>query len=508
MTNSRRWIAVAAIALTTLVVGLDTMVLNVALPTLAEDLHANISQLQWFTSAYTLALAVFMLPIGALGDRIGRRRVLLWSLVIFGGASLACAFAQTPAQLIAARAVLGIGAAALLTLTLAVLTVMFSDKKEQRRAISLNMAGVALGMPLGPLLGGWLLDHFHWGSVFLINVPVVLLAIVAIIAFVPESRSATPRSIHLPSVALSSLGLASLTYGFIEFGQRGWADGRSWIFVFVGVVLTLIFVLLQPRLRHPLVDLQLFGVPAFRLGAVYAVALNFVMFGVFFSLPQLFQAVQGASPLGSGLRLLPMVAGLVTATRLNDRIAERAGIRVVFAGGLTLTLAALVVAAFTSQSTPYAVIGCWMFFLGTGMGMVMFTAIGWAVGSLDPEHSGAGSALLSSLRQVGGTIGVAILGTVQATRYHSALGDADVEPVRDSVNAGVEVARSTGNTGLLSTVRDAFVQSIDLLLWSTAGIVALALISVLTARRAFDDSTTEQTPAASEDERQSLHVVD
>ncbi|GGB19611.1 MFS transporter [Flexivirga endophytica] len=481
----RRWIAVAAIALTTLVVGLDTMVLNVALPTLSDDLHADISALQWVTSGYTLSLAVFMLPLGALGDRIGRRRVLIASLAIFGVASLACAYAQSPGQLIAARVLLGVGAASLLTLTLAVITVMFPDKTEQRRAIGLNMAGVALGMPLGPLLGGWLLDHFWWGSVFLVNVPVVLIAIAALVIFVPESRSADARAIHLPSVVLSSVGLAGLTYGFIELGSRGWGDVRSWTFAFVGTIVLGAFLTWQRHLTNPLIDSGLFRVTGFTVGATYAVLLNFVMFGVFFSLPQYFQAVRGTDALGSGLRLLPMVVGLMLATRLNEPLLRRVGVRGVLITGFLVVLASTGIAVTTGVHTPYAVIACWMTVLGVGMGIVMFTTIGWAAGTLDAERAGAGTALLSALRQVGGTLGIAVLGTVQASSYHDGLGRFDHEPLRDSVSAGVAAARAAGDSSALHAVRRAFVDSMDALLWCTGGLVLVALVSVLVARGAF-----------------------
>lgn len=505
MTEARRWIAVAAIALTTLVVGLDTMVLNVALPTLAGDLHANIADLQWVTSGYTLSLAVFMLPLGALGDRIGRRRVLIGSLTIFGLASLACAYAQSPAQLIAARVALGVGASSLLSLTLAVITVMFPDKAEQRRAIGINMAGVVLGMPLGPLLGGWLLDHFWWGSVFLINVPVVVVAMIAVAVFVPESRSASTEPIHLPSVLLSSAGMAGLTYGFIELGQQGWGDATSWLFVLIGAVLLAAFLVWQRRLTNPLVDVGLFRVAGFSVGAAYAVLLNFVMFGVFFSLPQYFQSVRGTDALGSGLRLLPMVVGLMLATRLNEPLLRKVGVQGVLVTGFLLMLASTGLAVTTGVSTPYALTASWMTVLGLGMGIVMFTTIGWAASTLDPERAGAGTALLSALRQVGGTLGIAVLGTVQATSYHHSLGRFDHEPLRDSITSGVAAAQVAGDSTALRVVRHAFVDSMDVLLWCTGGLVLVALVSALLARGVFRERHDVEDDA---DAPQLLHAVE
>src|SRR5262245_32821229 len=217
----RKWWALGALALALMTVGLDLTILNVALPTLATELHASTSQLQWFADAYNLVLAAMLLPAGLLGDRFGRKRMLMLALGLFGAASLACSLAATPGQLIAGRAVLGLGAAFLMPLSMSVLTVLFTDE-ERPKAITAWVTANSLGIPLGPVVGGWLLDHYHWGAVFLINVPVAVVGFIAIAFLLPESRNPQRPRIDLIGVIASSVGLVALTYGVIEAGENGW----------------------------------------------------------------------------------------------------------------------------------------------------------------------------------------------------------------------------------------------------------------------------------------------
>src|SRR5580700_4968042 len=240
-TSSRKWWALVAIAASVLVVGLDLTVLNLALPTIATDLHASTSDQQWFLDAYSLVLAAAMLPAGLLGDRLGRKKVLLVALTLFGASSLACAYAANTGELIAARAILGIGAAAIFPLSLAVIPVLFGPE-ERQRAIALMASATFISFPIGPIVGGYLLDHFWWGSVFLINVPVVVLALVAVAFLLPESRSEQRPNVDVLGVVLSSAGLAGLTYGFIRAGQDGWTDPGALATIAAGAVVLAILV--------------------------------------------------------------------------------------------------------------------------------------------------------------------------------------------------------------------------------------------------------------------------
>ncbi|MEV6273751.1 MFS transporter [Nocardia sp. NPDC051832] len=470
---TRRWLALGALAFSMLVIGLDITVLIIALPTLAVDLHANTAALQWFSTAYTLALAAVMLPAGALGDRYGRKKILFGAMLLFGAASLACAFATTSGQLIAARVVLGVAAAAMTPLSLSVLPVLFPDKAERARAMTIWVTATALGLPLGPVLGGWLIDNFWWGSVFLINVPIAALGALAVALLVPESRNPERRPLDLAGVGLSMAGMAALTYGFIRFGETGWGDGWGWLALAAGVVLLAGFLAWQRRSRFALVDLGLFAAPGFRWGTVFTVLITFAMFGMFFTVPQYFQAVLGVDALGSGLRLLPMIGGLVVGARIGDRLLPKAGARVVLTLGLVVLGTGLGLGALTDTGSPYWFNALWTTVVGAGMGLAMPVGMAVAVDDLDVDRAGVGSALLQALRQAAGTIGVALLGTILATRYRTELGALDRAPFDDGVNSGV--AAAGGDASTLETVQSAFVSGMSLMLWVCTAICLLAV---------------------------------
>src|SRR6478609_8695651 len=275
--NRARWWALIALAVAMLTIGLDTTVLTVALPTLAADLDATTSQLQWITSAYTLVLAAALLPAGALGDRYGRKHLLLGALIVFGLASLACAYSGSADALIAARAVLGLAAAAMMPMSMAVLPVLFPDQAERKKALAIWVTSLAIGLPLGPLLGGWLLQNYWWGSIFLINLPLVVVASLAVARFVPASRGSENRPLDWPGAALSSAGLAALTFGIIRAGEDGWGDPLAWACLAAAALLTLAFIGWQRRATHPLIDLALFSSRGFTWGTVFATAVNFAM---------------------------------------------------------------------------------------------------------------------------------------------------------------------------------------------------------------------------------------
>jgi DHA2 family multidrug resistance protein-like MFS transporter len=504
--SARRWWALVAIAASVLVVGLDLTVLNLALPSMSVDLHASTGDLQWIVDAYSLVLAALILPAGLLGDRYGRKRLLVIALVLFGASSLACAYSASVGELIAARAVLGIGAAAIFPLALSVLPVLFDGPDRQRAVAAIGGASM-LSFPIGPIVGGYLLDHFWWGSVFLINVPVVVIALIAVTALLPESRSAARPSIDVAGLLVSSAGLVALTYGFIKAGQDGWSDVTAVTLIAAGVVALALLPPVERRVArrggHPLADLRLFRSADFRWGTILATLMSFAMFGMFFALPQYFQDVRGADALGSGIRLLPLVGGMlvgmVGGTRLAGPRRSRdgesaarpaAGPRTIVTAGYLLMAAAMGLGAFTTlgSSTGYTL--AWVAVAGLGLGLVMPAAMGIALGALSAERSGAGSALLTAMRQVGSTIGVAVLGTVISNSYGSRVASAAAAlpgqaaaAVRSSVGSGVAVAGQLGSSSLLDTVRSAFVHGMDLMLWTCGGIaVGCALLAVIFLR--------------------------
>ncbi|MEV4348471.1 MFS transporter [Actinoplanes sp. NPDC049596] len=469
VTSTSRWYALAALALSTLAVGLDTTVLSVALPTLSRDLSASTGDLQWFTSAYLLVLAAVLLPAGLLGDRLGRKRMLIGALVLFGAASIACAYAQGSGQLIAARAALGLGAAVIMPMSGAVLTTLF-DAESRPRAMSIWVTASALGIPLGPLLGGWLLDNFWWGSVFLINVPVVVIGVVALLFWMPESRGTGGRLDPL-GIVLSATGLVALTYGIIEAGDRGWSDARSLVTIAGGLVLLGAFVWWQRQAKSPLIELALFRNRAFTGGTVLATVASFGMLGLLFTLPQFFAAVGGHDAFGSGLRLLPVIGGLLVGARVAGKFANT---KMIIGSGLALIAVASFLGTRTEVDTGYGYVAVWITLAGVGLGLTLPPSMNAALGALDPSRAGVGNAVIQAMRQVGGAIGVAVLGTVVNAGYRDALPAAAPEAARESVSSGVQVA---GN--LLGDVQRAFVHGMNDSLLVTGAIAAVGVVLAL-----------------------------
>ena len=519
---ARRWWALIAIAASVLVVGLDLTVLNLALPTIATDLHASSSDLQWISDSYSLVLAAAMLPAGLLGDRFGRKKVLLVALILFGASSAACAYATSTGGLIAARAVLGIGAAAIFPLSLAVIPVLFAPE-ERQKAIALMASATFISFPIGPIVGGYLLDHFWWGSVFLINVPVVVLALIAVAVLLPESRSAQRPRVDYLGVILSSAGLAGLTYGFIKAGQDGWTDATALGTIAAGFAVLAVLVAWERWLTgrnqsdadgnlrggrwgkvRPLIELRLFRSAGFTWGTILSTLVSAAMFGIFFAMPLYFQEVRGVNAMGSGLRLLPMIAGMIIGmiggTRLaTPRRAANGQLRAPLASakglvtvGFTIMAITLAFGATTKTTSSAGFGAAWFAVFGLGLGLAMPQTMNAALSALSVERSGSGSALISAMRQVGATLGVAVLGTVLASVYRShlivtGLPAAAAAAAKSSVVAGVAVAHALGSAALADSVRYAFVQGMDTMLWVCAGIaLASAILALLFLPRRAD----------------------
>jgi MFS transporter, DHA2 family, multidrug resistance protein len=545
-TDSRRWWALAALGLSVLVVALDLFVLTLALPTVSADLRATSADLQWFVDAYSLVLAAALLPAGLLGDRIGRKRLLVGALVLFGLASLGCAYSTSAGELIAARAVLGLAAAVILPLSLAVLPVLFTPA-ERPRAIAAVGGATFLGYPIGPILGGWLLDHFWWGSVFLINIPVVVLAVVAVTLLMPESHGERRLRIDLTGIVVSSAGLTSLTYGLIKAGDSGWADRVAIFTMIAGVAALAAFAVWErvisrprgaasgspglsrrgPRPTLPLVDLDLFGSASFTWGTVLSTLVSFALFGLVFAMPQYFLDVRGLDSLAAGLRMLPMIGGLALGLFGGQRLqtprrrqggaptdsAPPVSAKVLVTIGFAIMATALAVGAGTTIGSSTAFAAIWFAVTGFGLGVAMPTALNAAIGALSPARSGSGSALITAMRQVGGTIGVAVLGTILATVYRShlhlaGLPAAATGAATKSVAAGVATAQAAGSHQLLDAVRLAYVHGLDVMLWVCSGIAivsALLALAFLPGRpvpqagqaAAADDATAAPSGAAS-----------
>lgn len=416
--SPRRWFALAALTLSVLVIGLDGTIINVAMPTLAHDLGATTSQLQWIGGGYLLALSVGMLPIGLLGDRYGHKRLLLAGLALFGAASLAGSFAQTTGGVIAARTALGIAAAMIMPLSMAILPRVFA-KNELSRAIAVWTAATALGMPIGPIVGGWLLEHFAWESVFWFNVPAVAVALVAATVLLPADhvRTTDRRPFDFVGTIESATGITAIVYATIRVPEHGWGDSVVLLTMAVGAGLMVLFVRRQARFSDPLVDLALFGVPAFRWGATLAVFVNFAVMGILFVVPQYLAGGLGSGALGTGLRLLPLIGGLMVAATLAEPTVGRLGERVVIPAGLALLATGALVGATTSVADGYGFTAVWLSTVGLGFGLAVVPATGLVFGVLPDEGAGRGTSLLESIQQLGAVLGVAALGSLFSTGY-------------------------------------------------------------------------------------------
>ena len=479
--SPRRWLALAALTLSVLIVGLDGTIINVALPTLAGDLHADSAQLQWIGGGYLLTLSVAMLPVGLLGDRYGHKRLLLGGIGLFALASLGGAFAGSPATVIAARAVLGLGAAAIMPLSMAILPRVFA-KDELPRAIAVWTAATALGMPVGPLVGGWLLDHFHWSSIFLFNVPVAALAMVAGLWLLP-SDGKRERTVPFDALGavLSALGITALVYGTILIPQDGWTDPAVIGTLTAAAVLLTAFVVRERRLAHPLVDLKLFTDRRFLWGTLIAVFVNFAVMGILFVVPQYLQAVLGNDSFATGIRVLPLIGGLMAAASASEALVPRLGARTVIPFGMLVLAAGTALGASTDGSDGYGFTALWLALTGLGFGLAVVPATSLVMGSLPADHAGSGTSLLETVQQLGSVLGVAGLGSLLGYGYLDRIrtdglpaGAADA--ARDSVSGADAVARQLHDAGLTASAHEAFVHGMNLVLMACGAMSLVAAV--------------------------------
>ncbi|MFF1877923.1 MFS transporter [Leifsonia sp. NPDC058230] len=474
-----------ALCLAVLVVGLDTTVLNVALPTLSRELEASTGQLQWMANSYNLVLAALLLPAGLIGDRFGRKKTLVIALLTFGASSVWCALSVSADELIAARAFLGIGAALLVPVVMSLITVLFPDDAERKKAISFFVVANSIGLPLGPIVGGLLLDHFSWSSIFWISVPVAGIAAIAVASLVPESKSARRPSIDYLGILVSSGALASLVYGITLAGERGWGDPTALILIAVFVVAAPMFVAHERRLarmdKTPLVQLELFRSPAFVWGTVLITVAVFSMFGLLFVMPQYFQIIGGADALNTGLQLLPFIGGMLVGAKLASPLDSRLGPKYTAAVGFFIMAVGVGAGALTGTSTPYGFVAAWFAVAGAGAGFAMPSAMNAALGELPLDRAGAGSSLIQAMRQVGGTVGIAVLGTVLNAVYRArvdttGLSTAAADTASKGAANGVVVAGQLNSPDLLDSVTAAFTGSLDVMLLVCTGVAVAGVM--------------------------------
>jgi len=489
---ARRWIALGFLSFSLLVVALDSTVLNLALPSISRDLGSTASQLQWIVDAYVLVFAGFLLTMGSLGDRMGRKNFLQGGLIIFGCFSLGAALSKSTTMLIAMRGMMGIGGAALLPSTLSILTAPFRDSRERAQAIALWTAVFALGWGIGPLVGGWLLTHFNWSSVFYINLPIVAVAITGDYFFIQNSKAETPRKIDVPGFILSIAGLFGLVYGIIQAGIDSWTARNVLCGLGAGVFLLAVFVFWELRTSNAMLPLRFFKNLSFTGANVALTLVAFSLMGCLFFLSQYLQSVHGYTPFQAGVRLLPIVGAAFVGASLSARIAERVTTKVAVSLGILVGAAGLFYFyREAAVDTSYLTIALGMCIVAVGLGVAMSPATNSIMGSIPVSEAGVGSAMNDTTRQVGGALGVAVLGTLLNSTYVSKIDGTNwpvplprqlLVAIRSSIQGAHIAAQNVPNPQLprliISTANQAFTSGMAHAL--LIGSIIMAITSAVT----------------------------
>ncbi|MEE3851434.1 MFS transporter [Gordonia sp. LSe1-13] len=485
-----RWWALAALCFAELLVMVDNTIVNVALPTLARDLDAGISGLQWIVDAYTLVFAGLLLTGGYLGDRFGHRRMLLTGIAGFAAVSVLAASSQTLGQLIAARAGLGLFAALVFPATLAIIVAVFVESKERAVAVGVWAATSGIAVAIGPVLGGWLLENFSWASVFWVNLPVAAIAVVAIVAVVPGTRPERVARFDLIGLLLSVVGLGLLTYSVIEGPHFGWADPRTIAGLLVAVGALGLFAWRELTIDHPILNIRLFANRHFATAAAMISVAFFALFGFIFLITQYFQAVKGYSPFEAGLRTLPFAIVMAVFSPVAMTLSQRFGPRPVVVAGAAFMSAGFGVVEVSSRTSGYWELIIWaMSLMAMGLAFISGPCTQVIMDALRPEQAGAGSAVNDTTRELGGTLGVAVLGSVLTSVYTAGVVDrlsalglprSITGLAEESVMAGVEVARNApavAGDQMLVAVQEVFVDGLHSAVWVAVAITAVAAIA-------------------------------
>jgi EmrB/QacA subfamily drug resistance transporter len=517
-----RRVILAVLCVSLLIVSLDSTILNVALPTIVRAMHATSSQLQWIVDAYVIVFAGLLLALGSLGDRVGRKWVFMAGLALFAAGSAVSAFSVTPDRLIAARAFMGIGGAAIMPSTLSILASVFTGPRERLQAIGVWSGTTGLGVAVGPVAGGWLLAHYWWGSVFLVNVPIALLGLLAAAWCVPNSRNPASKRPDPIGVVLSIAGMALLLWGIIEAPNRTWTSPVIIGAIVVAGVVLAVFVWWERRSTHPMLEMSFFGSRRFSaaIGAMGLVI--FALMGALFLLTQYLQFSLGYSALQTGLRIAPIAAVLLVAAPLSTLAVRHVGSKpVVFAGLALIAVGLALLARITVHGTYLEALPA-LFLMGTGVGLALAPCTESVMGSLPAAELGVGSATNSTFLQLGGALGVGVLGSLLNTRYSDRMGPAlapylsaiphsMVQTVQGlitgSVGGALAVAAQVGGTKgaeLARVARESFVSGMDLALLVATVVVAVAafvVLFVLPTRGAPGTDPTAAGPSGRRDGR-------
>jgi EmrB/QacA subfamily drug resistance transporter len=481
--TTSRWTVLAVLCLSLLAVVIDGTIVNTALPTLSRELDASSSDLQWIVDAYTLAFAGLLLVAGAAGDRYGRERALAAGLVVFGAASGLAAISGTASQLIGARALMGVGAALVMPATLSILSDVFrSDPVGRAKAIGIWSGVTGLGVAIGPSAGGLLLAHLSWSWIFLVNLPVVVIALVLGRRFVPASRAKDAPALDVVGAALSVAGLGAVTYAVIEGPVNGWTSGGTLVPAIGGLVVLGAFAAWERHVAHPMLDVRLFSNLRFTAASLSVTTVFFTLFGALFLLTQILQLVKGYSTVKAGFGAMPFAVTVGVTSPLAALVAKRVGTKIPVVVGLLLMAAGLVHMGSASVDSSYGHFVVATVLMAGGMGLAMAPATESIMGALPPEQAGVGSAVNDTTREIGGVMGVAILGSIANAGYVANLGDAAAklpQPAADAANSSLAGALTVAHHAPAAVghpfalaAQDAFVRAAD------RGVLVAAIVAV------------------------------
>jgi len=486
---SQRWISLIFLCASLLVLSLNNNIINVALPSIAKDLHATSSQLQWLIDAYILVFAALLLTMGSLGDRYGRKISLLVGLALFALGSMLAGLTKSVFLLILLRGFMGIAGAIIMPATLSILSATFRDSKERSQAIALWAATFGLGIGIGPLLGGWLLVHYSWNSIFFVNIPVIAAAFAGSFIYVSNSKDEQVPPADLPGVVLSIIGLVALLYGIIQAGVKGWTDPYILISLVLAMIFLAAFGLWESRAKNAMLPLYLFKNKSFS-GANLALTMDmFALFGCSFFLSQYLQTVLGYSALKAGLALLPLALVVVISSALSARAAERRGIKITVAGSLIISAVGLIFMTATSGvDTAYTTLLIGMIIVGIGMGIATGPATDSVMGAVPVSKAGVGSAMNDTTRELGGALGVAMLGTILNHTFLARLNDLTVlrilpPNIYETISSGIEGAHQFATYIPFPQVQERFIVYVDdaFVLGMKEAMMAGAAVMILTA---------------------------
>ena len=505
-----RWWTLAVVSVTVVLATIDETILNVAIPSLQRDLGASASSLQWMVNSYMLVFGGLLLTMGGLGDRFGRARMLRYGLAVFALSSLGAALAQSPAQLIGARAIMGMGGAMMMPATLAIIVNVFKEK-EMPKAIAIWAMMAGIGVALGPILGGALLNYFYWGSVFVVNVPIAAVAIAASLFLVPDSRDPESRPLDIPGALLSMGAVSALILVIIEGPKWGAASPQFVITVATAVIFGLGFVLRERQAEYPLLDFALFRLPRFSTGAAAVSLAFFSIVGFIFGFTQYLQFVQGHTPLAAGIRFLPIAGGFMLGAIASEELVRRFGTTRVVAAGLVIMTATMPLVLLWGVNTSYLVIGPIVAMIALGVGLVFAPAAEAVMGAVEAAKAGVGSAMNDMTQMLAGALSIAVVGSVMYAIYAARLGEAVASLpaeagaiARDSIGAAVQLAATLPQEDALAlsvAAKSAFTDALGLAVLIGA---AFSLVGVLIVARFMPARDTN----ASEDDDSSLREVE